>query len=109
MFTITRGEASLRHSPGTRLLAGQMIDLNTIDIEPEALKLISKRLALELTILPLALKNDVMIIAVPQLFRRRLLTDVRIILGKKAEVKAVSASSDSIVAAIHRFYGKPEN
>ena len=109
MFTITRGEAPLHHSPGKRLLAGQMIDLNTIDIEPEALKLISKRLALELTILPIALKNDVMIIAVPQLFRRSLLTDVRIILGKKTKVKAVSASRDSIVAAIHRFYGKSEN
>ncbi|TSA19552.1 hypothetical protein D4R75_08835 [bacterium] len=86
-----------------------MIDLNTIDIEPEALKLISKRLALELTILPIALKNDVMIVAVPQFFRRSLLTDVRIILGKKTKVKAVSASRDSIVAAIHRFYGKSEN
>ena len=85
-----------------------MIDLTTIDIEPEALKLISKRLALELTILPIALKNDVMIVAVPQLFRRRLLTDVRIILGKKTKVKAVSASRDSIVAAIHRFYGKSD-
>ena len=99
----------MHHSPDTRLLAGQMIDLNAIDIEPEALKLISKRLALELTIFPIALKNDVMIIAVPQLFRRSLLTDVRIILGKKTKVKAVSASRDSIVAAIHRFYGTSEN
>jgi hypothetical protein len=86
-----------------------MIDLDTIDIEPAAMRLISKKVALELTILPIALKNDIMIIAVPQLFRRRLLTDVRIILGKKTRVKAVSASRDSIVAAIHRFYGKSEN
>jgi hypothetical protein len=86
-----------------------MIDLSTIEIEPAAMRLISKKVALELTILPIALKNDVMIVAVPQLFPRRLLTDVRIILGKKTKVKAISASRDSIVAAIHRFYGKSEH
>jgi len=86
-----------------------MIDLNSVHADPAALKLISKRLALELTIIPIALRNDVIIVAVPELFRRRLLTDVRFILGKKTRVKAVSASRDSIVAAIHRFYGNSEN
>lgn len=86
-----------------------MIDLNTVYIEPAALKLISKKTALELTILPIALKNDIVIIAVPQLFRSRLLTDVRFIVGKKTKVKAVSASRDSIVAAIHRSYGPSEH
>lgn len=86
-----------------------MIDLNTLSIEPAALKLISKRTALELTILPIALKNNIVIIAVPELFRRRLLTDVRFLVGKKTTVKAVSASRDSIVAAIHRFYGSSEH
>ena len=86
-----------------------MIDLNAVHIEPAALKLISKRLALELTIIPRALRNDVVIVAVPELFRRRLLTDVRFILGNKTKVKAVSASRDSIVAAIHRMYGSSEN
>ena len=86
-----------------------MIDLDTLHIEPAALKLISKKTALELTIIPIALKNDIIIVAVPELFRRRLLTDVRFIVGKKTKVKAVSASRDSIVAAIHRFYGSSEN
>lgn len=86
-----------------------MIDLNTVYVEPAALKLISKRMALELTIIPISLQNDVVIVAVPELFRRRLLTDVRFILGKKTKVKAVSASRDSIVAAIHRLYGSSEN
>jgi hypothetical protein len=86
-----------------------VIDLNSLHIEPAALKLISKRAALELTIIPIALKNDIIIVAVPELFRRRLLTDVRFIVGKKTKVKAVSASRDSIVAAIHRFYGSSEN
>lgn len=86
-----------------------MIDLDTVDIEPAALKLISKRSALELTIIPIALKNDTVIVAVPQMFRRRLLTDVRFILGRKKRVKAVSATRDSIVAAIHRSYGTTEN
>ena len=86
-----------------------MIDLDTLNIEPAALKLVSRKSALELTIIPIALKNDVVIVAVPQLFRRRLLTDVRFILGKKKRVKAVSASHDSIVAAIHRFYDTTDN
>ena len=86
-----------------------VIDLSTLHIEPAALKLISKRAALELTIIPIALKNDIVIVAVPELFRRRLLTDVRFIVGKKTKVKAVSASRDSIVAAIHRFYEPTEN
>jgi hypothetical protein len=86
-----------------------MIDLNSVIAEPAALRLISKRLALELTVLPIALKNDVAIVAVPELFRRRLLADVRFILGKKTKLKAVSASRDSIVAAIHRSYGASDN
>ena len=86
-----------------------MIDLSTVHVEPAALKLISRSTALELTILPIALRNDIVIVAVPQLFRRRLLTDVRFIVGKNTKVKAVSASRDSIVAAIHRFYGTSEN
>jgi hypothetical protein len=94
---------------GLPSLDSDMIDLNTVDIEPSVLNLISKRSALELTIIPIALKNDIVIVAVPQLFRRRLLTDVRFILGRKKRVKPVSASRDSIVAAIHRFYGPTEN
>jgi hypothetical protein len=86
-----------------------VIDLSSVHIEPAALRLISKRTALELTILPIALKNDIVIVAVPELFRRRLLTDVRFLVGKKTKVKPVSASRDSIVAAIHRFYGTSEN
>jgi hypothetical protein len=86
-----------------------VIDLNTVHIEPAALKLMTKRVALELTVLPIALKNDVVIIAVPELFRRMLMTDVRFVMGKKRKIKAVSASRDSIVAAIHRLYGSSEN
>ncbi|HTY36641.1 MAG TPA: hypothetical protein VMH23_06000 [Bacteroidota bacterium] len=86
-----------------------MIDLNTVYVEPAALKLIPKRHALELNIIPIALRNDVVIIAVPELFRRRLLTDVRMIIGNKTKVKAVSASRDSILAAIHRLYGTSDN
>ena len=85
-----------------------MIDFETLKIEPGVLKLISKRTALVLTVLPIAQKNDVVIVAVPQLFRRRLLTDVRFVLGKKKTVKPVSATRDSIVAAIHHFYGTSE-
>ena len=86
-----------------------MIDFKTLNIEPGVLKLISKRTALELTVLPIAQKNDVVIVAMPEMFRRRLLTDVRFILGTKKKIKPVSASHDSIVAAIHHFYRASDN
>jgi hypothetical protein len=86
-----------------------MIDFKTLNIEPGVLKLMSKRTALELTVLPIAQKNDVVIVAVPEMFRRRLLTDVRFFLGKKKKIKPVSASHDSIIAAIHHFYGISEH
>jgi predicted dinucleotide-binding enzyme len=82
-----------------------MIDLNSLTIEPSVLKLISKRTALELTVLPLALKNDVVILAVPPMFHSQVLTDVRVLLGSTRRIKPVSVPRDSIVAAIHRFYG----
>jgi hypothetical protein len=85
-----------------------MIDFKTLNIDPGVLKLMSKRAALELTVLPIAQKNDVVIVAVPEMFRRRLLTDVRFLLGKKKKIKPVSASHDSIIAAIHHFYGTSE-
>lgn len=86
-----------------------MIDLNTVIAQPAALKLISKRVALELTVLPIVLQNDIAIVAVPELFRRRLLADVQFILGKKTKLKVISASRDSIVAAIHRSYVTSES
>ena len=86
-----------------------MIDLNALHIEPSVLKLISKTTALELNILPIAQKNNIVIVAVPQMFRRRLLTDVHLILGASIQIKPIPASSDSIVAAIHHFYGTSEN
>ena len=86
-----------------------MIDLTQLTIEPSVLKLISKRTALELTVLPLAVKNDVVILAVPPMFHSQVLTDVRVLLGNAKRIKPVSVSRDSIVAAIHRFYGASDS
>lgn len=86
-----------------------MIDLSLLTIEPSVLKLISKRIALELTVLPIADKNDVVIIAVPPMFHSQVLTDVRVLLGSSKRIKPVSVPRDSIVAAIHRFYGAADS
>lgn len=86
-----------------------MIDLNLLTIDPSVLKLISKRTALELTVLPIAVKNDVVIIAVPPMFHSQVLTDIRMLLGSAKTIKPVSVSRDSIVAAIHLFYGASDS
>jgi UDP-N-acetyl-D-mannosaminuronate dehydrogenase len=86
-----------------------MIDLNSLSIEPSVLKLISKRAALELTVLPIAVKNDVVILAVPPMFHRQVLTDVRVLLGGSKSIKPVSVPGDLIIAAIHRFYGATDS
>jgi hypothetical protein len=81
-----------------------MIDLNTLHIDPAILDMIPKSSALELQVLPISKQNGVVIVAVPQMFRNPLLTDVRFILGTK-KVKPIPATRDNIVAAIHHFYG----
>ena len=80
-----------------------MIDLNTLHIDPAILDMIPKTSALELSVLPISKHNGVVIVAVPQMFRKQLLTDVRFILGTK-KVKPIPVSRDNIVAAIHHFY-----
>ena len=65
--------------------------------------MIPKTSALELSVLPISKQNGVVIVAVPEMFRKQLLTDVRFILGTK-RVKPIPASRDNIIAAIHHFY-----
>jgi len=86
-----------------------MIDLNSLSIDPSVLRLISKRTALELSVLPIAVENDVVIVAVPPMFHRQVLADIRVLLGTARKIKPVSVPRDSIVAAIHRFYGATDS
>ena len=81
-----------------------MVNLNALHIEPAILKLIPKASALELSVLPISKKSAMVIVAVPELHRKQLLTDVRFILGTK-KVKPVSVYRENIVEAIHHFYG----
>lgn len=81
-----------------------MIDLNTLHIDPVVVSMIPKNSALELSVLPISKQNDVIIVAVPEMFPEQLLTDVRFLLGTK-KVKPISVSRDEIIAAIHQFYG----
>jgi type II secretory ATPase GspE/PulE/Tfp pilus assembly ATPase PilB-like protein len=80
-----------------------MIDLNTLHIDPAILDMIPKTSALELSVLPISKQNGVVIVAVPEMFRKQLLADVRFILSTK-KVKPIPVSRDNIVAAIHHFY-----
>jgi hypothetical protein len=80
-----------------------MVDLNTLHIDPAILDMIPKTSALELSVLPISKQNGVFIVAVPEMFRKQLLTDIRFILGTK-KVKPIPVSRDNIVAAIHHFY-----
>jgi predicted dinucleotide-binding enzyme len=85
-------------------LGSAMIDLNSLHIEPSVLHLITKSVALELTVLPIAQNNDVVILAVPPMFHNQVLIDVRVLLGGNKKIKPISVPRDSIVQAIHRFY-----
>lgn len=77
-----------------------MVDLDCLNIESTVLGMISKTSAIELSVLPIAKQNGVVIVAVPEM----LLTDVRFVLGTK-NVKPIPVSRDNIVAAVHHFYG----
>jgi hypothetical protein len=80
-----------------------MVDLNTLHIEPAILDMIPKTSALELSVLPISKQNGVVIVAVPEMFPKELLINVRFILGTR-KVKPIPVSRDNIVAAIHHFY-----
>jgi hypothetical protein len=80
-----------------------MVDLNTLHIDPAILDMIPKTSALELSVLPISEQDGVIIVAVPEIFPKQLLTDVRLILGT-TKVKPIPVSRDNIVAAIHHFY-----
>jgi hypothetical protein len=80
-----------------------MTDLKALHIDAAILGMIPKTRALELSVLPISKQNGVVIVAVPEMFRKQLLTDIRFILGTK-KVKPIPVSRDNIVAAIHYFY-----
>jgi hypothetical protein len=80
-----------------------MVDLDSLNIEPTVLGMISKTSALELSVLPIPKKNGVVIVAVPEKYPEKLLTDVQFVLGT-TNVKPIPVSRDNIVAAINYFY-----
>jgi hypothetical protein len=80
-----------------------MVDFNTLKIDPAVLHMIPKSSALELSILPISQQDGVVLVAVPEMFRKQLLTDVQLMLGAK-KLKPIPASRDDIIAAIHTFY-----
>lgn len=86
-----------------------MIDLYSLHIDPSVLRLISKSAALELTVLPIARNNDVVVLAVPAMFHKQVLTDVRVLLGATMKIKPIPAPRESIVEAIHHFYGTSDS
>ena len=80
-----------------------MVDLNLIDIKSDVLKLIPKKTALELCVLPLAAENGTATVGFPNNCRQELVSDIAFLLGQK--VNAEKFSPDDLAKAILRFYG----
>lgn len=79
-----------------------MVDLSSIKIEPEILKLVPKETALEFSVLPLYAENDSIVVALPEKHDRQILSDLAFMIGKK--IKVETASMDTLIPAIQKLY-----
>ncbi len=80
-----------------------MFDLRSLVIGPEILSLIPQETALQLSVLPLGIENDVVEVAIPEASEQTLVSDLEFFLGKR--VKAVTVPQSDLFDAIQRFYG----
>lgn len=80
-----------------------MVDLNALTIEPDILDLLPKQTALELSVLPLSMENNTVVVAVPETHQRQLLSDLQFLLGKR--VRPLPTPRDELSRALQRFYG----
>ena len=83
-----------------------MVDLRTIEIPTEVLSLIPKQTAVELSVLPLRVETDGVVIAMREEAVSALLSDLMFLLGKR--VKAEIVPDAELTDAIRRLYGVSE-
>lgn len=79
------------------------VNLKEIEISPEVINKVPAKFASHYKIIPIALKENKLTIAVTDPLDTRLLDDIRLLLG--LEVEAYLAGEESILEAIHKFYG----
>jgi type IV pilus assembly protein PilB len=83
-----------------------MVDLRTIEIPTEILNLIPKQTAVDLSVLPLRMETDGVVIAMRKEADSSLLSDLMFLLGKR--VKAEIVPDAELTDAIRRLYGVSE-
>lgn len=79
------------------------VNLKEIEINPEVINKVPAKFASHYKIIPMALKENKLTIAVTDPLDTRLLDDIRLLLG--FEVEAYLAGEESILEAIQKFYG----
>lgn len=82
------------------------VSLNRYDIDPEAVHRISENLAKRHELIPIDVKNNLLLVAMSDPLNLFAIDDVRIYSGM--EVQPVIAASEEIRRAIEIFYGKQE-
>ena len=79
-----------------------MVELQSITIDADVLKLIPKATAAELSVLPLRIENGVVVVAVSEKYERQLVSDLEFYLGKKVKPELVPAKD--LQEALQRYY-----
>ncbi len=79
-----------------------MVDLTSIEIMPEVLKLLPKEVAANLSALPLSIEGETVVIALPEKYEPRVVHDLTFFLGKKIRVETYPP--DVIAQALEHWY-----
>lgn len=83
-----------------------MVDLRTIEVPTEVLNLIPKQTAIDLSVLPLHVETDGVVIAMTEETVSAVLADLMFLLGKKVKPEIVPEAE--LTDAIRRLYGVSE-
>jgi hypothetical protein len=84
----------------------QVVDLTGVTVPPAILELVPETVALENTILPLALSDGTLLVATSDPSDLDLLQKLQFILNR--EIRPVLAAREQIIQAINRHYGQAE-
>jgi type IV pilus assembly protein PilB len=80
-----------------------MVDLESLKIDQEVLKLVPKQTAMDLLVLPLKVDENSVHVALPENYHKSVLSDLTFLFRKKVTVE--TAPTDMLINAIQRFYG----
>src|SRR3990172_2735971 len=80
----------------------QMIDANTIHIEPELIKLIPKNVAIDFRVVPLSLSGDALTVLFSLKPNHQTLSDLAFLTGKKITVEL--ATDETLNSLLQKYY-----